>query len=76
MYLSIVVCSEGLLIVHFVLLPTVWRQRMMPSGNMTRNTDSVPGYRLGNRALPFDPDSDPEQEILVWTERHQRENSS
>ena len=48
----------------------------MPSGNMTRNTASAPGYLFGNRALLFDPDSDPEQEISVWTGQHQGENSS
>ena len=48
----------------------------MPSGNMTPIIDSAPGYWFGDRALNFDPDSDPEQEISVWTEQHQGENSS
>ena len=47
----------------------------MPSGNMARNTASAPGYRFGDRVLLFDPDSDPEQEISVWTEQHQGENT-
>ena len=37
--------------------------------------DSAPGCHLGDRALLFDPDSDPEQEISVWTEQHQGENT-
>ena len=47
----------------------------MPSGNMTEKTDSAPGYWFGDRALVFDPDSDPEQEIAVWTGQHQGENT-
>jgi len=31
---------------------------------------------VGDRALAFDPDSDPEQEKLVWTGQHQGENIS
>ena len=38
--------------------------------------DSAPGCRLGDRALTFDPDSDPEQEISVWTGQHQWENTA
>ena len=48
----------------------------MPSGNMTRKTVSAPGYWFGDRALTFDPDSDPEQEISVWTGQHQWDISS
>ena len=63
----------SVLFVHFVLLPTVWRQWVMPSGNMTGKPDSAPGCRFGDWALLFDPDSDPEQEISVWTGQHQGE---
>ena len=42
---------------------------------MTPKTDSASGCHLGDRALNFDPDSDPEQEISVWTEQHQGENT-
>ena len=42
---------------------------------MTPNTVSAPGYWFSNRVLFFDPDSDPEQEILVWTGQHQGENT-
>ena len=48
---------------------------MLP-GNMTRNTASAPGYWFSGWALSFDPDSDPEQEISVWTLQHQGENTS
>ncbi|MBP3479497.1 MAG: hypothetical protein J6K03_08475, partial [Oscillospiraceae bacterium] len=37
--------------------------------------DSAPGCRFGERALLFDPDSDPEQEIAVWTGQHQGGNT-
>ena len=61
------------LFVLFVLLPTVWWQKvMLPSNNMV----SASGCRFGNRVLSFDPDSDPEQEISVWTGQHQGEKSS
>ena len=43
---------------------------------MTPKTDSAPGCRFGDWAFPFDPDSDPEQEISVWTEQHQWDISS
>ena len=43
---------------------------------MTRNTASAPGYWVGNRALIFDLDSDPEPEKLVRTRNHQGENTS
>ena len=48
----------------------------MPTSNSRRSKfkcSSVPGYRFGDRALFFDPDSDPEQEISVWTRQRQGE---
>ena len=48
----------------------------MPSGNMTRKTDAAPGYLFGNQALPFDPDSDPEQEKPVRAEKVQSDFAS